>query len=111
MAWTLEADERRLLERLHIPHTEIVGFAKAGDEAGRGDAAGRGEHTAPIKSALSAQKTLVGRLQQAMDGERARGIAGHWSFDANRCIGLQQAHTRACTRLRMLTALHRSVCP
>ncbi|MXN65735.1 hypothetical protein GR183_12540 [Stappia sp. GBMRC 2046] len=30
-------------------------------------------------------------LQRAHDAERRRGIAGHWTFDANRLIGLAQA--------------------
>lgn len=56
-------------------------------------------HTKEPSEPLKTQRRLVAELQRAWSGERARGIAGHWSFDANRLIGLEQAHRHALETL------------
>ncbi|AXS39928.1 hypothetical protein [Breoghania sp. L-A4] len=53
-------------------------------------------------SALARQKVLVDSLRRALEGERSRGRAGHWSFDANRCLGLERAYREASDALDRL---------
>lgn len=47
----------------------------------------------------AATRLIVLRLAQALRGERARGKAGHWTYDLNRHIGLAQAYRSECERL------------
>ncbi len=63
------------------------------------DSAGAGASGA---SARAVQLALVDTLRRALEGERVRGRAGHWSFDANRCIGLERAYREACAELERL---------
>lgn len=42
---------------------------------------------------------IVRSLQSAIDGERQRGNAGHWSFSESRLIGLLGAHRAETERL------------
>jgi hypothetical protein len=42
---------------------------------------------------------LVTQLQSAIDGERQRGNAGHWTFSESRLIGLLGAHRAETERL------------
>jgi hypothetical protein len=39
------------------------------------------------------RRTIVARLARALRAERARGRAGHWTYDLNRHIALSQAYT------------------
>jgi len=51
------------------------------------------------------QRHIVARLARALRSERARGRAGHWTYDLNRHIGLKQAF--AAERRRLADLLKR----
>jgi hypothetical protein len=41
---------------------------------------------------VAMRRWIVARLARALRGERARGRAGHWTYDLNRHIALNQAY-------------------
>lgn len=46
---------------------------------------------------------LARTLATAYRGERRRGLAGHWTFDANRLVGLRQALEAVAARRRIMS--------
>lgn len=45
------------------------------------------------------RRDILLRLERALRSERARGRAGHWTYDLNRHIGLAQAYRAETRRL------------
>jgi hypothetical protein len=41
---------------------------------------------------LAGELRILGKLRRALRAERARGLAGHWSYDLNRHLGLLSAY-------------------
>jgi len=52
--------------------------------------------------AAPALEALISALAAAHRGERQRGIDGHWTFDANRLLGLSQALGEAVARRQIV---------
>jgi hypothetical protein len=50
-------------------------------------------------------KLIIAKLSRALRGERARGSAGHWTYDLNRHLGLAQALRAEEARLLQETKL------
>lgn len=49
---------------------------------------------------IAGRERIIRRLMRALRGERARGRAGHWSYDLNRHAGLVEALAEECAGLR-----------
>lgn len=75
----------RRLERLIVLPRPLVSAAEPSGDALR----------AAAPAALAGRPELVAALSRALAGERERGRAGHWSFDLNRCLALEQALAEA----------------
>lgn len=86
-----QADHLRRLARLIALPRPAGPCPPGGPENG---APGNGA-SARATARIETQRALVGRLGRALDGELRRGRAGHWSFDANRCLALEQALAEA----------------
>ena len=43
---------------------------------------------------------VLAKLRRALRAERSRGLAGHWSYDLNRHLGLLSAYKRELAALR-----------
>lgn len=48
---------------------------------------------------------IIGLLQKALRGERHRGQAGHWTYDLNRHVALNEALREEQARLKILQRL------
>jgi DNA-binding IclR family transcriptional regulator len=44
---------------------------------------------------------ILAKLRRALRAERRRGLAGHWSYDLNRHLGLLSAYKGELARLRL----------
>jgi hypothetical protein len=44
---------------------------------------------------------VLGKLRRALRAERRRGLAGHWSYDLNRHLGLLSAYKGELAGLRL----------
>jgi hypothetical protein len=54
-----------------------------------------------------AARNILRRLAAALRSERARGRAGHWSYDLNRHVALMQAYNAERRRLVQLAGVRR----
>lgn len=52
------------------------------------------------------QLKLLAKLRSALRAERRRGLAGHWSYDLNRHLGLLSAYKAELAALRALRRKH-----
>ncbi|MGH6736113.1 MAG: DUF6477 family protein [Methyloceanibacter sp.] len=54
---------------------------------------------------------LLAKLRRALRAERRRAIAGHWSYDLNRHLGLLSAYRGELARLRLGEAALSRIAP
>lgn len=84
MATTIRTGAETYARDIMLPRLVPVGPTEIGDETPAGRLA------------------LIERLAKALRGERARGLAGHWTYSLNRHIGLVQALAAERTALGKL---------
>ncbi|HAH63923.1 MAG TPA: hypothetical protein DCL72_00255 [Rhizobiales bacterium] len=55
----------------------------------------------PIVGPQTLARLALMKLRRALRAERRRGLAGHWSYDLNRHLGLLSAYKGELARLRL----------